>query len=212
MDVFGAFLLDIDFPAQQLSLQPLPQRPSDNTGKLALQTSGEEWKLDDDPASGKADPGPQEKSSPPIAHEPRDRYIAPEMVNYTPIYHFGHLMLIPTKVGDESQNLFVLDTGSSMSPLSLTTAKGIVNFLVPSSVGIRGMSGSVANVFDVGDVTLQIGNLKEENKQAFAFDLSHLSNEVGTEVSGILGINLLRQLAVRIDYRDGLVDFRQKQQ
>jgi hypothetical protein len=37
--------------------------------------------------------------------------------------------------------------------------------------------------------------------------LSSLSQNAGTEVSGILGFITLNQLDVKIDYRDGLVDF-----
>ena len=40
-----------------------------------------------------------------------------------------------------------------------------------------------------------------------AFDLSHISNNIGTEVSGILGFSLLNMLDMKIDYRDGLVSF-----
>jgi hypothetical protein len=33
------------------------------------------------------------------------------------------------------------------------------------------------------------------------------SNNTGTEVSGILGFAMLRMLNIKLDYRDGLVDF-----
>ena len=34
-----------------------------------------------------------------------------------------------------------------------------------------------------------------------------MSDRTGTEVSGVLGFTTLRLLDVKIDYRDGLVDF-----
>jgi hypothetical protein len=40
-----------------------------------------------------------------------------------------------------------------------------------------------------------------------AFDLSKISKADGTEVSGILGFITLRFMTLKIDYRDGLVDF-----
>ena len=40
-----------------------------------------------------------------------------------------------------------------------------------------------------------------------AFDLSSISNHAGTEVSGTLGFAMLHLLEIKIDYRDGLVDF-----
>jgi hypothetical protein len=42
------------------------------------------------------------------------------------------------------------------------------------------------------------------------FDLSHLSDNTGTEISGILGFATLHMLEIRIDYRDGIVDFTYK--
>jgi hypothetical protein len=43
-----------------------------------------------------------------------------------------------------------------------------------------------------------------------AFDLTSISQSAGTEVSGILGFTLLHLLDLKIDYRDGLVDFEYK--
>jgi len=40
-----------------------------------------------------------------------------------------------------------------------------------------------------------------------AFDLSGMSDRTGTEISGILGFSMLVLLEMKIDYRDGLVDF-----
>ena len=40
-----------------------------------------------------------------------------------------------------------------------------------------------------------------------AFDFTRISDNIGTEISGTLGFTLLRFLDIKIDYRDGLVDF-----
>jgi hypothetical protein len=40
-----------------------------------------------------------------------------------------------------------------------------------------------------------------------AFDTTRMSNSSGVEISGMLGFGMLYQMEVRIDYRDGLVDF-----
>jgi len=53
----------------------------------------------------------------------------------------------------------------------------------------------------------QFGYLRQENQDVATFDLSHLSDQVGTEISGIQGISTLDLLDIRIDYRDGLVNF-----
>jgi hypothetical protein len=40
-----------------------------------------------------------------------------------------------------------------------------------------------------------------------SFDMTRPSDHIGTEISGTLGFTRLRLLDVKIDYRDGLVDF-----
>jgi hypothetical protein len=40
-----------------------------------------------------------------------------------------------------------------------------------------------------------------------AFDTTGISNSSGVEISGMLGFSMLYQMEVKIDYRDGLVDF-----
>ena len=54
--------------------------------------------------------------------------------------------------------------------------------------------------------TLRSGHLQQPNLDIVTFDLSTLSRHTGTELSGFLGFAMLRQLELKLDYRDGLVD------
>ena len=54
---------------------------------------------------------------------------------------------------------------------------------------------------------MQFSHFTQRRTDLIAFDLSHISNNIGTEVSGILGFSLLNMLDMKIDYRDGLVSF-----
>jgi len=72
---------------------------------------------------------------------------------------------------------------------------------------VRRLSGTVANVYSADKVALRFSRFTQKNQDVVTFDLSKISKNTGTEVSGILGFNLLRMLQVQIDYRDGLVDF-----
>jgi hypothetical protein len=56
--------------------------------------------------------------------------------------------------------------------------------------------------------TLRFGHLQQPDQDIITFDLSALSRHTGTEVSGFLGFAMLRLLEVKLDYRDGLVDFK----
>jgi pentatricopeptide repeat protein len=54
---------------------------------------------------------------------------------------------------------------------------------------------------------LEFGSLRQTNEDMVAFDLSNISRDVGTEVSGTLGFALLNLLKLKLDYRDALVKF-----
>jgi hypothetical protein len=69
------------------------------------------------------------------------------------------------------------------------------------------MGGSVGKVYRADKATLQFGRYEQDNQDVVTFDLTAICKSTGTEVSGILGFNMLRILQTRIDYRDGLVDF-----
>jgi hypothetical protein len=72
---------------------------------------------------------------------------------------------------------------------------------------VTGISGSVKDVYRVDKAVIQFGHLRQENQDLPAFDLKPTSDRISTEVSGILGFTLPRLLDIKIDYRNGLVDF-----
>jgi hypothetical protein len=74
-------------------------------------------------------------------------------------------------------------------------------------IHVRGLSGEVKNLKSADKVMIQFGHFRQENDDLISFDLTPISRSTGTEVSGILGFAMLRMLSVKIDYRDGLVDF-----
>jgi tetratricopeptide (TPR) repeat protein len=213
-DMFSAFLVDIDFPDQKLRLEPLPKRPHENATDVTIVTETEGPGYSDDQSSGEkaaADARPSQSTR----RGPRDRYIAPEMQAYTQVYRFGHFLLIPTRIGDSALRLFALDTGGSGSLLDIRSSPNLMSMVPPQeSTQLRnynflGINGPFA-VYNTDNVVLQFGRLRPENHNVFNCDLSHLSDQVGTEISGILGIDALHLLTIRIDYRDGLVDFVEK--
>ena len=186
-DVFSDYLVQLDFPNQKLKLSELPKRPAE--AEEAAIRSGPENKEQEDEAA------------------PRDRYVAPEMRSYTPAFRFGHELLIPAKVGNAPSKLFLIDTGSTVNTISPEAAREVTKVHGDRDVIVEGLSGKVANVFRADKATLQFSHFRQENQDITAFDLSTISKDTGTEVSGILGFTTLRMFEIKIDYRDGLVDF-----
>jgi hypothetical protein len=91
--------------------------------------------------------------------------------------------------------------------LSTRAAQQVTNIQLDPAMQIRGMSGNVSKVYTADKATLQFGRYEQQNQDMVTIDLSSITGQSGTEVSGILGFKMLRILQVKIDYRDGLVDF-----
>lgn len=206
-DVFAAYLVDIDIPGAKLRLSPLPKRPDETTVPTSLRTTSEdsqELESDEESSSGKASAD---------ISLPKDAYVAPEMANWSKALKFRTLLLTPTKADGAGPLLFLIDTGSFSNILSKRTAQEITQVRSDPNMSIKGMSGTVNNIYRADKATLQFGCLggscryEQENQDVVTFDLSNVCKQTGTNVSGILGFNMLRILQTKIDYRDGLVDF-----
>jgi CheY-like chemotaxis protein len=72
---------------------------------------------------------------------------------------------------------------------------------------VKGVSGEVRQVYSSKKATLSFGRFRQSNLGIITFDLSNVSSQTGTEVSGFLGFEMLERLELKLDYRDGLVDF-----
>jgi hypothetical protein len=117
------------------------------------------------------------------------------------------MLLVPTSVGEVPGKLFLVDSGAFTNHITPAAAREVTKVHGDSSITIKGLSGTVKNVYSADKAVLQFGHLRQENQDIVAFDFTHLSDNIGTEVSGTLGFTLLRFLDIKLDYRDGLVDF-----
>ncbi len=182
-DVFHSFLVDIDFPDSKFKLTQLPPYPDEAPEEATLE------------------------SHPSAASHLHDRYIAPEMKGYTPIYRFGHSLLIPTRVNESAPMLFLIDTGSFDNTITPAAAKQVTKISRDENFKVKGISGEVKDVYRANKANLQFAHFKQDRQDLVTFGMDHFSNSAGTELSGILGFRMLMMLDVKIDYRDGLVDF-----
>ena len=210
-DVFGAYLVEIDLPGMRLKLSPLPKRPEDTVAPKSLNSEGEEQATADEKEETAANEVPKEQkpvapASNAASRLPKDRYIAPEMANWTKVFRFGHSILVPTMVNDSPAMLFGLDTGAFANLLSLRAGKRASKVSADNRIRVHGVSGEVNKVYSA-EATLRFGHLQQPNMEIVTIDLSNISRHMGTEVSGFLGFAMLRLLDLKVDYRDGLVDF-----
>ena len=212
-DVLGAYLIDIDLPGMQLKLSPLPKRPEDTVAPKSLNSEGEEQANAEQKEESVNEPTPKDQNSPPptatpARRLPKDRYIAPEMADWTKVFRFGHSILVPTSVNNSKPMLFGLDTGAFSNLLSVRAGRQVSKVSSEERVRVHGLGGEVDKVYSSDKATLRFGHFQQANLGIITLDLSTISRHTGTEVSGFLGFAMLRQLELELDYRDGLVDFK----
>lgn len=182
---FSHFLVDLDMPNRKMHLSELPPRPNEEAVQTAL-------------GSGQA---------PTQAPRFFDRYVAPEMKDYTPIFRINHMLLIPTMLNNSVSKLFLLDTGSFSNMVTPEAAREVTHVADDPRLHVKGISGDVKDVYTADKLTLTFSNLRQENQEMVSLDMKNISDGAGTEVSGTLGFLMLRVLDIKIDYRDALVHF-----
>ena len=234
MDVFSRFLVTLDYPMRKLALGPLPPRPGDvRSTATSLNTSeedpddsvastaptNEDPKDEHAPRRGDADAasdgstknslgdGSKVSAPTPVAHGPFDRYVAPEMKDYTRVYRIGHDLILPASVSGKSIKLFIMDTGAWATTISPQAAREVTKVHTESGMEVHGIGGKVDKLYSADKVTFNFANLSQETFGVVGFDTSKISKDVGLEISGFLGATTLRMLTIHIDYRDGLVKF-----
>jgi len=177
-DVFAQFLVTLDFKARKLRLQPLP-------GNRARGGS----------SSGSSD------------DELQDPALTPELRTYSPVFRFGHILLLPTSVSGSRQVLFVIDTGADSSLISYEMAAEVSKIIRDDRNGITGINGRVADIYKTGNLSVEFAGFRQRNLGMTSFDMWEQSRRIGTEISGFLGLPALDLFTLTIDYRDGLVNF-----
>jgi tetratricopeptide (TPR) repeat protein len=205
-DVFQQFLIEVDFPGRKLKLSQLPARPGEPQVKatLAIDEDEDEPGADTEPKAA----GDSAKDAPPnSAPKYFDRFISSEMSSYARVFRFGHMLLVPTKINDIPGKLFLIDSGAWNNMITPGAAREVTKVHGDSETIVKGLSGTVDKVYETGTVVLEFGGLRQKNEDMVAFDLSHISRDVGAEVSGTLGFAMLNLLKIKLDYRDALVKF-----
>jgi predicted aspartyl protease/Flp pilus assembly protein TadD len=204
MDVFSRFLVTLDYPMRKLLLAPLPARPNDTSGlKPTLETHGNtnEDESQDNTTS------PPAHAPKPAAHGPYDRYIAPEMKDWTLVYRIGHDLLLPASLNNGPPKLFIVDTGAFSTTVTPEVAREATKVRREDNIIVRGVSGKVDKVFTADSITFRFANISQKVEGVVAFETPGLSKNLNTEVAGFIGITALGQMTISIDYRDGLMKF-----
>jgi len=202
MDVFSHFLVTLDYPMRKLLLAPLPPRPNDTSQlRPTLETRGN---ANEDESSGN---GAAAASPKPAAHGPYDRYVAPEVKDWTHVYRIGHDLLLPASLNNGPLKLFIVDTGAFSTTVSPEVAREVTKVHSQDYISVHGISGKVDKVYTADNITFRFANVSQRVEDVVAFSTSTVSKNLDTEVGGFIGITALGQMTISIDYRDGLMKF-----
>jgi len=173
MDVFSRFMVTVDFPMRKLGLGPLPARPGAAAPTPELTTIAADWD--------------------PVAGAPEDRYLAPELKDYTQYYRVGHDLLLPTALSAENIKLFVPDDSQPFTGISASAATEVTKITEKNSQKFA------------DTVSFNFAHVGQKLNGVPITDTSMASKMDGVEVAGFLGNGMLTELTLHIDYRDGLL-------
>ena len=219
MNVLSQFLVTLDYPMRKIVLGPLPPRPGEapsikpelNTGDNSPEDAGAENSAANTGDKSATDAASEKThAEAPPANVPRgpwDRYIAPEMKDYTKVFRVGHNLIIPAALNGSKLRLFILDTGAWATVISPQAAREVTKVHNDDSMHVHGISGKVEKVYTADNVTFRFANLSQKVNDVPAFDTSNISKGLGLEISGFIGAKTLDLVTTHIDYRDGLVKF-----
>jgi hypothetical protein len=92
-----------------------------------------------------------------------------------------------------------------MSLLSPSAAKEVGQASDFTGLQMKGVNGTVRKVPAVGNVSMTFAQIRQTRRSMLILDTGGISRNVGAEMSGIIGIPILRELVLSIDYRDNLI-------
>jgi len=167
-DVFRRFIVGIDLPGLELSLE---QRP------------GEAAESPDEPVDSS-------DAMPP---------------GFVRVYRFGNHLALPTSVNGDRAMIFLVDTGSSANLIDAATARQSSFLYNDGRTVVKGVQGGVSDVSRARRISLVFAGFRQDNPDVIAINLEKMSNDFGVGFSGILGMPVLGQMKLTIDYREGRI-------
>jgi tetratricopeptide (TPR) repeat protein len=182
--MFSSYLMDYDIPDRKLKLQPLPSLPGPEDRDSATMDSRS---LD--------------------ARKFNDRYTAPEMGAWERAYYFDGAYFVALRVNDSPPKFFRVSAATDATFITTELARQSAWLISDGDSRAVGLNGTIKRTFDTGPVKLAFGHFIYPANSELSVDLTKYSDDAGTEISGLLGFDVLQNLDFTIDYRDGLIDF-----
>jgi tetratricopeptide (TPR) repeat protein len=136
---------------------------------------------------------------------PGDRPQAPELRDFSPVYHRQQYLLVPVMLSGKARRLFILDLGLRFSAMRSEVAHSVSNTKINFTNAVQTVSGSTLQIYR-DSFDFQFANLTLDRQgHILELDPSAMDQNAGLQVAGMLGFDMLHSLTMHLDYRDGLV-------
>lgn len=117
-------------------------------------------------------------------------------------YH-RNLIIIPLYINGQGPFNFILDTGVNFIILTNPSLKDVLHLTILKTIMVRGLGeGKDSKAGVVGNLSLQLGKTEGKFFSAAILPAGELSfsNYVGMTIDGIIGYDLFKSFAIKIDY------------
>lgn len=123
------------------------------------------------------------------------------------VFRFGNHLALPASINGGRPTLFLVDSGASVNLLDTDMTREWSKLYRDDLARVKGIQGEVTKVSRTDRITLTFAGFRQENASLTAISLEKMSDSFGAGFAGILGMPVLGQLRLTIDYRDGIVRF-----
>ena len=123
------------------------------------------------------------------------------------VLRFGHNLTVETSINQGAQQLFLIDSGAPGNLIDTGIAEESTKVRRDYAAGLAGVQGRVDKVSRANKVSLVFAGFHQDNSDLLAVSLESLGDQMGVGVAGILGMPVLSQMKMTIDYRNGAVRF-----
>lgn len=123
---------------------------------------------------------------------------------------FGNHLTVPTSVNQGAPRLFLIDSGAGVNLIDADVARDFTKVHSDERTVLRGVQGRVKEVSRASRVSLAFAGFRQDNLDILAMSLESLDDSTGAGMAGIIGMPVLWQMKVTIDYRNGTVRFERR--
>ena len=121
------------------------------------------------------------------------------------VLRFGNHLALPTSANGQAAVIFLVDSGTTENLIDTAVARKSSKISKDDRTIVKGVQGKVTEVNRANDISLAFAGFRQSNPDLLAIDLTKMSDAMGVGFAGILGMPVLSNMKLTIDYREGAI-------